>query len=126
MASPNPTAPVPARGPITSHILDTNRGAPAAGVAVILEKKLPDRDWEVVGSGTSNAEGRVNDIVAVNYEFETALYRMSFKTSIYFKRLGVEYLYPEVIVVFKADPAKGHYHIPLLLNPNSYTVYRGC
>ena len=105
---------------ITTHILDTSRGRPAAGVAVTVSVRKGDT-WVVVGSGATDDNGRVTDLLGKE-PLEAATYRLAFATAAY---LGPNAFYPEVVVVFEATPDEAHYHVPLLLGPFGYTTYRG-
>lgn len=112
---------------ITTHVLDTARGGPAAGIRVTLHRLVTDRadGWVAVGEGTTDADGRLRSLVAAGAPLEAGRYRLVFDTGAYHRSLGVVCFHPEVIVVFAiADPAQ-HYHVPLLLSPFGYTTYRG-
>jgi 5-hydroxyisourate hydrolase len=108
---------------ITTHILDTVLGKPAAGVAVRLEKRIGDSPmgWNEVSAGVTDADGRCRNL-APNAEAGT--YRLVFDTSDYFNRMGRRSMYPEVVITFMCGN-EAHYHLPLLLSDNSYTTYRG-
>ena len=109
---------------ITTHVLDTSRGRPAAGVPVTLELEAAG-GWELVGKGTTNADGRISDLVSDEIVLAAGVYRLIFDTATYFAAQETEGFYPQVTIVFKfADPAQ-HYHVPLLLNPFGYSTYRG-
>ncbi len=108
---------------ITSHILDTTRGKPAEGVAVELEIKLENTDWHSVGTGTTDADGRVPNLAPA--EFKTGEYRISFMVDDYFQSQKVESFYPMVRIEFHVKDSSEHYHVPLLLNPHGYSTYRG-
>jgi 5-hydroxyisourate hydrolase len=109
--------------PITSHVLDTARGRPAAGIPVLLDVER-DGAWQRIGSGVTNADGRVKDLLAVG-ALESGRYRVTFDTAGYFTTSGVTGFYPYVEVVFQIDTPDQHYHIPLLLSPFGYSTYRG-
>lgn len=110
--------------PITTHILDTSRGHPAAGVRVVLEGLYGHR-WTSLGSGATDGDGRVADLLPEGAPLEAGTYRLRFEVEDYFEALAVESFYPFVEVVFHLrDPAQ-HYHVPLLLNPFGYSTYRG-
>ena len=100
---------------ITTHVLDTARGRPAAGVPVLLERAV-DTGWQGVGRGTTDADGRVGDLLAVHPE--EGRYRLTFDTGAYSR------FYPEVTVTFVVA-GEEHYHVPLLLSPFGYSTYRG-
>jgi 5-hydroxyisourate hydrolase len=129
---------------ITTHVLDTVLGKPAAGIAVRLEKldgggwfEVPDMevmegeppvrvrdapcDWIEVAASATDADGRCRDLAA---DAPAGDYRLTFETGSYLKRQGRVSIYPEIAITFTCD-GKGHYHLPLLLSDNSYTTYRG-
>jgi hydroxyisourate hydrolase len=103
---------------LSTHVLDTGRGEPAAGVPVRLEL-LPD--GTNVAEGVTDSDGRLRDWVPAEH-WRAGAYRLVFRTSAY---LGPGAFFPEVSVVLRvADPDR-HHHVPLLLGPFGYTVYRG-
>jgi 5-hydroxyisourate hydrolase len=108
---------------LSTHILDTAKGRPAAGVAISLTKQSGDT-WSDVGSGTTDADGRCKTLLG-DAPLEAATYRIRFATAAYFASLQLEGLYPFVDIVFTITDAGAHYHIPLLLTANGYTTYRG-
>ena len=108
--------------PITTHVLDTSRGCPAAGVAVALERAV-DSDWHPVGHGTTDAEGRAGELLTSVPE--DGRYRLTFDTGAYFRAVGEAGFYPEVSVTFLVAHGEEHYHVPLLLSPFGYSTYRG-
>ena len=109
---------------ITTHILDTSTGKPAANVAVTLDF-LQDGDWKSVGSGRTNSDGRVPDLINDGFEFQSGQYRIEFAVSEYFETSNTEAFYPYVRIVFIVKDEQSHYHVPLLLNPFGYSTYRG-
>ena len=110
--------------PITTHILDTSRGRPAAGVRVVLEG-LYGHQWMSLGSGVTNDDGRVSDLLSEDAPLEAGTFRLRFEVGDYFETLGLESFYPFVEVVFHLRDPDQHYHVPLLLNPFGYSTYRG-
>jgi 5-hydroxyisourate hydrolase len=125
---------------ITTHVLDTVLGKPAAGIAVRLEKlesggwievssngESPERvrdapcDWVEIAASVTDADGRCRNLAA---DAPAGDYRLTFSTGSYLSRLGRTSIYPEIPITFSCD-GKGHYHLPLLLSDNSYTTYRG-
>jgi 5-hydroxyisourate hydrolase len=106
---------------ISTHVLDTMRGTPAAGLAVVLHRREPDGDWEQVGRATTDADGRVRALS--DDELPPAEYRLEFDTRPYFERSGLQPFYPAVSVVFTFEG--GDLHVPLLLSAFGYTTYRG-
>ena len=108
---------------ISTHVLDTMRGTPAAGLEVTLSRREPDGDWTVVGQAVTDADGRVRELTAG--ELDAGDYRLEFATQPYFARSGLSAFYPEVAVVFSLEDPAGHVHVPLLLSPFGYTTYKG-
>lgn len=109
---------------LSTHILDTTLGRPAAGVDVKLEHRVGDA-WASLGGGTTNADGRVPSLLPAGRALEAGTHRITFDVAAYFARLGVAAFYPEVSIVFEVRDASQHYHVPLLLNPFGYSTYRG-
>jgi 5-hydroxyisourate hydrolase len=109
---------------ITTHVLDTAAGTPAAGIPVMLEERTgPDR-WERVAQGETNHDGRIPGFVLPDRILQPGTYRIRFETSAYFQRTGRQGFYPWVEVVFELRDT-GHHHVPLLLSPFGYSTYRG-
>jgi len=109
---------------ITTHILDTAAGRPAAGISVRLEHLMTD-GWELIGDGRTNDDGRVADLLDKDHPLVEGTYRISFDIGEYFDRRGVEAFYPSASIVFSVRAVDEHYHVPLLLNPYGYSTYRG-
>ena len=107
---------------ITTHVLDTARGRPAAGVPVTLEFQLLDGRWAEIGRGETDSDGRLRTLSPPDEPSVPGAYRLTFGTQSY---LGEESFYPEVQILFAIHDAKQHYHVPLLLSPFGYTTYRG-
>lgn len=111
---------------ITTHVLDTARGTPAAGVPVRLERVSGGEPTEI-GRASTDADGRVRDIGPERLPAGT--YRLVFGTAEYFASLDRgeprDSFFPEVAVTFTADGEAPHYHVPLLLSPFGYATYRG-
>ena len=108
--------------PITTHVLDTSRGRPAAGVPFALER-LEDSGWQPVGRRTTDGDGRVSDLLTSAPQ--DGRYRLTFDTGAYFRTVGDAGFYPEVSVTFVVRHGEEHYHVPLLLSPFGYSTYRG-
>jgi 5-hydroxyisourate hydrolase len=106
---------------ISTHVLDTMRGMPAAGLAVALHRRQPGGDWKEVSKTETDSDGRVRNLS--DDELEAAEYRLEFDTRPYFERSGLTAFYPSIAVVFTFDG--GHLHVPLLLSAFGYTTYRG-
>jgi len=110
---------------ITTHVLDTSRGRPAAGVGVVLERSTSHDTWSVVGRGDTDGEGRQRTLMADGAALTPGLYRLTFDTRRYFDGVGARTLFPSVVITFETAAGESHYHLPLLLNPFGYTTYRG-
>ena len=110
---------------ITTHVLDTSRGRPAAGVPVVLEKRTDEGGWQKLGSGKTDADGRLRDLLSDEQKLGPGVYRLTFDAAAYFDAQGVAGFYPEVSVTFSVSDASQHYHVPLLLSPFGYSTYRG-
>ena len=109
---------------ISTHILDLARGKPASGVAVQLERQDPAGTWRLVNSASTDHDGRCAQLLASD-ELAPGVYRLRFDTAAYFSGLRIETLYPSVEVTFQVREGESQLHIPLLLNANGYTTYRG-
>ncbi len=110
---------------ITTHVLDTSKGRPAAGVPVALELEGEDGRWQTLGKGTTDADGRLRDLLPIGKPLSIGTYRLIFDTETYFRAHNVEGFYPFVQVVFSILDTDEHYHVPLLLSPYGYSTYRG-
>lgn len=108
---------------LSTHILDTALGRPAANVSLTLSQ-LDGETWRDIGSGHTDADGRCKTLLG-NHKLEAATYKIHFATANYFTAQQLSTLYPYIEIIFTiTDPAQ-HYHIPLLLTANGYTTYRG-
>ena len=113
------------RSPVTTHILDTSRGKAAAGVEVILEKWIGTDTWDEMRRTASNADGRVEDLVAPGTRLDRGIYRLTFDTQAYFRGLNTACFYPHVKIAFEITNPEEHHHVPLLLSAFGYSTYRG-
>ena len=109
---------------ITTHVLDTARGAPARGVRVKLERILGD-GWELLGDGETDIDGRVKTLVPPDVALTPSTYRLTFDTHAYARKNLFECFFPEVQIVFDVKDSSQHYHVPLLFSPYGYATYRG-
>ena len=122
-------------GRLTTHVLDTVHGTPAASMAISLFVRQPSPDgcgdgrWQLLRSVITNADGRVDGPLLQGDELKAGHYRLVFEVEAYFKAQGTPM--PEVPFLSSvpldfgiADP-KAHYHVPLLVSPWSYSTYRG-
>jgi 5-hydroxyisourate hydrolase len=102
---------------ISTHVLNTATGRPAAGIAVTLEY---DRGgFDVVCMGKTNEDGRLRLVEA---QPEPGTYRITFETGAYFRG---ETFFPVAAITFEVRDASQHYHVPLLVSPYGYSTYRG-
>ena len=110
--------------PITCHVLDTALGRPVRGLSVQLAVLEPDQRWVVLATRTTDADGRVTDLLASG-DLQARMYRLIFDTGSYLAASGQKAFYPEVVVTFSVSAPSEHYHVPLLLSPFGYSTYRG-
>jgi 5-hydroxyisourate hydrolase len=104
---------------LSTHVLDTSVGRPAQGIHVVL-----DRDGIILGSGVTDADGRVPALPAAR-SLPEGEYRLTFDVVHYFKLSGRESFYREIAISFRVGNGDEHYHVPLLLSPFGYSTYRG-
>ena len=110
---------------ISTHVLDTALGKPAARVPVRLEQREKDGSWLTLGSFNTDADGRCAQMLAASQPLAEGLYRLVFETGSYYAAQNVSGLYPVVEITFQIRKGESQFHIPLLLSPNGYTTYRG-
>ena len=101
---------------LTTHVLDTARGKPAAGVPIELFRLDPRRPLKAIAT---NDDGRTDEPLLT--ELEAGRYELLFFVGGYFG----EGLYDEIPIRFRIEDAGAHYHVPLLVSPWSYSTYRG-
>ena len=110
---------------LTTHVLDTARGRPAAGMAIALYALSPDR--RLVKQLTTNGDGRTD--APLLEDAATGAYELVFDVAGYFRAAGVALANPPFLdavpIRFAIAEASGHYHVPLLCTPWSYSTYRG-
>ncbi|WP_285247842.1 hydroxyisourate hydrolase [Pseudarthrobacter sp. efr-133-R2A-89] len=106
---------------VTTHILDTGAGRPAAGVAVVLSKNDAGT-WHELAASSTDADGRAKDLGPE--QLEPGQYKLNFATGKYYAGLRTATFFPEVDLVFEVTGPE-HYHVPLLLSPFAYSTYRG-
>ena len=110
---------------VSTHVLDTARGKPAAGVPVQLERQEVSGQWRNVGSGRTDEDGRCFQLLSERDKLTPGTYRLNFDTEAYYAQEGVRGLHPVVQISFWVRDGETHLHIPLLLSPHGYTTYRG-
>ena len=105
---------------LSTHVLDIERGAPAAGVPIALY-----RGEQRLTLAETNADGRIADL-AGGSSLAAGTYRLVFEVAAYFARQGRAAPFLErVSIEFQVNPADPHYHVPLLPSPYACTSYRG-
>jgi 5-hydroxyisourate hydrolase len=110
---------------ISTHVLDTARGRPAANVPVVLERVDSSGANREITRARTDADGRVRELVPHGASVEAGAYRLTFGTAEYFAGVGVEAFYPSVVILFTVREPGEHHHVPLLLSPFGYSTYRG-
>ena len=105
---------------ITTHVLDTSIGKPAAGVPVILYKQHDDY-WDVIAANTTDKNGRIAEFPDQIEKLSSGIYKLKFDVKAYFEE---DAFFPFVEVVFRVSKGQ-YYHVPLLLSPFGYSTYRG-
>lgn len=109
---------------VSTHILDTALGRPAASVPVSLSSWLSG-EWVLLNATVTDGDGRAKHLLPSDVPLEAGLYRARFDTAAYYAAQGLIGLYPYIEIVFEVKDAEQHYHVPLLLTANGYTTYRG-
>ncbi len=110
---------------VSTHVLDTSMGRPAAGVPVVLERIAVDGSASTVGQSITDTEGRVRGLLPEGLKLSAGTYRLTFDTAVYFASRRMDCFYPSIAVLFTVTDAAQHYHVPLLLSPFGYSTYRG-
>ncbi|TCP56934.1 5-hydroxyisourate hydrolase [Tamaricihabitans halophyticus] len=106
---------------VSTHVLDSTVGTPAAAVAVSLQRRESGQ-WQQLATGVTDLDGRVP---ALAESTEPGDYRLTFDVGAYFASREIDTFYPEVTVTFRITSGDAHYHVPLLLSAYSYATYRG-
>ena len=113
---------------LSTHVLDTARGVPAAGVDIELHV-LRNGERVRIAVAVTNADGRTDAPLLTGDRIDPGLYELTFHAGSYFHRTGVAVTDPpflgDVVIRFGIADPQGHYHVPLLLSPHGYTTYRG-
>jgi 5-hydroxyisourate hydrolase len=122
-------AEIMAKGWLSTHVLDTARGVPAAGIALALYR-LNGGARRKIAAAVTNADGRTDQPILPADKFETGVYELVFATGDYLRKAklikaGATPFLDEVPIRFGIADASSHYHVPLLLSPYGYSTYRG-
>ena len=115
-------------GYLTTHVLDTARGVPAAGIVIALYK-ITGQSHRKIAEAVTNADGRTDAPILPAAKFAPGSYELVFRVGDYLRatgQAGDEPLFlDEVPIRFGISDAGAHYHVPLLLSPYGYSTYRG-
>ena len=115
-------------GRLTTHVLDTAAGRPAAGLGITLFRRDGKARTEVLHVET-NADGRVDSPLLEGAAFTAGRYELVFHAGAYLRAAGVALpevpFLDEIVIAFGIDSPAQHYHVPLLLSPYGYSTYRG-
>lgn len=116
-------------GHLSTHVLDTMNGCPAAGMKVRLQR-LSGEQAETIKDFALNADGRNDGGALLDADsMQAGRYRLVFEVAAYFRARGVDLPEPAFLDVVPLDfgmaDAAGHYHVPLLVSPWAYSTYRG-
>jgi len=113
---------------LSTHVLDTMLGKPAAGIAVELHRVGPDGRTPLA-SAVTNADGRTDAPLLTGDRLEVGTYELTFRVGPYLRRVSPSLPDPlfldDVVVRVGIAESGGNYHVPLLLSPHGYSVYRG-
>lgn len=116
-------------GHLSTHVLDTAHGCPAADMAVTLQRVAPDGSARTVKRVVLNADGRADGRLLEGETMAVGRWRLLFEVAPYFRARGVALPEPPFIDTVQIDfgiaDAAGHYHVPLLVSPWSHSTYRG-
>ena len=105
---------------ISTHVLDTSLGKPATDIRVTLR-----RDGTLLGSGVTDEDGRVRDLLSQESELGQGDYILTFSVADYFSASKRDSFYGDIQISFSIRSESEHYHVPLLLSPFGYSTYRG-
>jgi 5-hydroxyisourate hydrolase len=112
-------------GRLTTHVLDTASGKPAAGVRVVLRR---DGEAAVLAEGVTNSDGRMEAPLLEGAAFQPGRYELTFHIGDHFRKAGTALADPpflDVIPLRFGIAGDAHYHVPLLVSPYGYSTYRG-
>jgi 5-hydroxyisourate hydrolase len=110
---------------ISTHVLDTSLGTPAANIAVVLERIDGHGMATPVSSYVTNDDGRVGALTPTGDHVSGGSYRLTFDVAGYFAQTMRKSFYTEICINFEVGDVPQHYHVPLLLSPFGYSTYRG-
>ena len=109
---------------VSTHVLDTSIGRPAASVSVQLQRQN-GAAWTDVSKAVTDKDGRVPSLLPPSAPPGAGGYRLTFDVGEYFRARGVESFYSRISIDFIVRDADAHHHVPLLVSPYGYSTYRG-
>ncbi|QAY65720.1 hydroxyisourate hydrolase [Paenibacillus protaetiae] len=116
-------------GRLTTHVLDTSLGKPAAGMRIELKRLEPDGAERLLRIAVTNSDGRVDAPLISGGQMEAGVYELIFEAGDYFREhrhLPAEAIvFDRIPIRFRVATEQSHYHIPLLIAPGGYSTYRG-
>lgn len=115
-------------GYLTTHVLDTAKGLPAAGIGILLYR-VSGNSHKKIAEAVTNADGRTDAPMLDGKKFTVSDYELMFQVGDYLKATGQAVDTPlfldSIPIRFGVNDAAAHYHVPLLLSPYGYSTYRG-
>ena len=116
-------------GGLTTHVLDTSRGQPAAGLRIDFSSIGPDGGTRLIKTVTTNVDGRCEAPLLGPTDMKIGRYELAFHVARYFRAAGSVLadppFYDVISVRFAIAEPDTHYHVPLLVSPYGYVTYRG-
>lgn len=113
---------------LTTHVLDTTRGMPAAGIMIELYLLQGDQRRPLT-TRVTNADGRTEEPLLASESLETGMYELVFRVTDYFRLGNATITTPaflgDIVIRFGIADPTANYHVPLLVSPYGYTTYRG-
>lgn len=113
---------------LTTHILDTGLGKPAAGVRLHLHKRVGDQQ-QYLSTHITNEDGRCDAPILSGEAFATGVYELVFEMGDYLRQhhagLPDPLFLDQIVIRFGISNTQDHYHVPLLVSPFGYSTYRG-
>ena len=114
---------------LSTHVLDLYNGKPAKNVKIELLYKAPDAQWSLVQTVFTNVDGRTDEKLLTDTSWQPGTYELLFYVKDYFESVMVSLSDPPFLttvpVRFSMQKNGGHYHVPLLVSPWGYQIYRG-
>ena len=114
-------------GFLTTHVLDTAKGVPAAGIPILLYR-VSANSHKKIAETVTNADGRTDAPILPESKFKTGTYELIFQAGDYLRQTGQagdDPIFLDQIPIRFGMSKDAHYHVPLLLSPHGYSTYRG-